>query len=354
MRDPVNASEQFRSFALTIMDEQGVPQAQWDAVNGLYDLLYRISGRPRDVTDPDAQHWRRETILSSGKAIDPYSAATCVLDLKRTSAFARGVRSAIAAARAKFPGEAIDLLYAGTGPFAPLALLQTAFCSAGDVRFTLLDIHEQALDCLETVISELGLDPYVRDLIQADASDWRPSDDRKFHVIVAEVMQRALIKEPQVAVTLNLIKHLRTGGAFVPARVEVQPCLLDPSKEHAVADDQARDPSPMVRHRIRLGAPFVLSADSARNYIVTEEGSIRLPDVCLPPRIEANYELRILTRIVTFGDIVLDDYESGLTVPYDPLDEVNPAPGTRLELRYVLGDNPGLVFNEGPITPHVD
>jgi len=162
-------------------------------------------------------------------------------------------------------------------------------------------------------------------------------------VVVAEVMQRALIKEPQVAVTVNAVKHLHAGGVLVPERVELQPCLLDPSKEFSIAEDASQEPPPAVRRRINLGPPFVLSAESAKGSDVTRSGTIRLPDVHLPAQIAPGYELKILTKIVTFGDIVIQDYESGLTFPHPPMGDFETAPGTKFELRYRLGEEPGLV-----------
>jgi hypothetical protein len=59
------------------------------------------------------------TQLPSGLALAPHLAALCVLDEQRTAAFQRGVALAIEAARARFPGETVEVVYAGTGPFAP-------------------------------------------------------------------------------------------------------------------------------------------------------------------------------------------------------------------------------------------
>lgn len=73
----------------------------------------------------EALTWQRESLSPTAKAISPYAAATCLLDYGRTRAFARGVHDAIEAANIRFPGERIEILYGGTGPYAPLALMQT-------------------------------------------------------------------------------------------------------------------------------------------------------------------------------------------------------------------------------------
>ena len=73
------------------------------------------------------------TQLESGLALAPHLAARCVLDVKRTMAFQRGAARAIEAARARFPGETIEIVYAGTGPFAPLV---RPLLSMHGLRFT--------------------------------------------------------------------------------------------------------------------------------------------------------------------------------------------------------------------------
>ena len=232
----MDARQQFAALSTCLLRDVGEPIEFREAAYDLYALFNEIGGKPQDVIGAEAFTWQQETLLPTGKAINPNAAATCLLDYARTRAFARGVHDAIEAAKIRFPGECIEILYAGTGPYAPLALMQTPFFGPDEVRFTLIDMHESALSCQAQIISVLGLEEYIEEAVQADAAQWIPPDEKQYHVAIAEVMQRALIVEPQVAVTLALSKHMRPGGLLVPERIELTLCLLDPGAEQTLAD----------------------------------------------------------------------------------------------------------------------
>jgi hypothetical protein len=107
--------EEFGDLATCLLAEDGDPDDFNQAALDLYALFDDIGGRPQDIVGPEALSWKQETRLAEGIAINPFSAATCLLDDGRTRAFAGGVRAAIKAAQDRFPGECIDVLYAGTG-----------------------------------------------------------------------------------------------------------------------------------------------------------------------------------------------------------------------------------------------
>jgi len=360
----MDARQQFATLSNCLLSDVGEPVDLREAAYDLYALFNEIGGRPQDVIGAEAFTWQQETLLPTGKAINPYAAATCLLDYARTRAFARGVHAAIVAAKIRFPGERIEILYAGTGPYAPLALMQTPFFGPDEVRFTLIDMHESALLCQAQIISVLGLEEYIEETVQADATQWVPPVEKQYHVAIAEVMQRALIVEPQVAVTLALLKHLRPGGLLVPERIELTLCLLDPGAEQSLADTCAERFSeyfrlsgdsipdagefrndtdhPSGRKRVIIGRQFVLTGSTAEAYEVNDEGHIYLPPVQLPDRLPPRHELRILTEIATLGDIVLGDYDCGLTLPQSVFDETSLTPGGFYDVWYETRGIPGL------------
>ena len=359
-----DARQQFAALSTCLLSDAGEPIDFREAACDLYSLFNEMGGKPQDVIGAEAFTWQQETLLPTGKAINPGAAATCLLDYVRTREFARGVHDAIEAAKIQFPGECVEILYAGTGPYAPLALLQTPFFGPDEVRFTLIDMHESALSCQAQIISVLGLEEYIEEAVQADATQWIPPDEKKYHVAIAEVMQRALIVEPQVAVTLALSKHMRPGGLLVPERIELTLCLLDPGAEQILADacadrfseyfrlsgDSIPDAGEFRpdadrasgRKRVMIGRQFVLTGSVAEAHEVTDGGRIYLPPIQLPDRVHPSHEFRILTEIATFGDIVLGDYDCGLTLPQTVFDEPSLTPGGFYEVWYETRGIPGL------------
>ncbi len=361
--------EEFCSLAACLLAEGGDPDDFLQAALDLYGLFNDISGRPQDIVGPEAITWQQETPLAEGIAINPFSAAICVLDDMRTRAFAGGVCDAIKASQEQYPGECIEVLYAGAGPFAPLALLQTPFFSSDEVQFTLIDIHPAALACQAQIISVLGLEPYIEATIQADATQWHPPGGEKYHVVVAEVMQRGLITEPQVGVTEAIARHLRSGGFLVPERIDLSLCLLSPEAEQEravqardrlgeyfdLSGDSIPDVTPILGdsaapNRIFIDRVFSLTKSVAEDYERSETGIIPLQEIHLPDPLPAGLSLRVLTEIRTFGDFVLGDYASGLTFPEALDDSPSLTPGGTYTLNYESLGVPGLRLTraEGP------
>lgn len=354
LSDPISANgrsigcrETFSAIARRILGTDGTVLDKRDASNDLYTVFNELAGRPQERKGAEANPWQTETLLACGKAVNPYTAVNCLLDGARTRAFAQGVHQAIRAARERFPGEPVELLYAGTGPFAPLALLQTVYFSPQELRLTLIDIHQPALDCLKGILAALGLDDYVAALCQADATQWVPAPSKTYHILVAEIMDRGLSTEPQVAATMHLVQFLRPGGFVVPECVELRLCLSDrPVEMNRLEGNRlAEDLPDPDRSRQMLGFVFALTGLDAKAYSVTGDGRIPLAHVRLPSELLPNGQLNILTTIRTFGDIRLDEHESVLTKPMAADVPCGLQPAMVLAPSYRLSNNPGLEFH---------
>jgi hypothetical protein len=151
------------------------------ATTELYSLCSSVTGLDDSSIHADDLN---ETGLPNGNAISPKDAARCVLDYRRTSKFLRGIHAAIVEAQMRFPNTTIEILYAGCGPFAPLAVPLTSRFSPGEIQFTLLDIHKRSSDAAQRLFQAFGVTSFVRDYIQGDAASY--VHHRPLHMIITD------------------------------------------------------------------------------------------------------------------------------------------------------------------------
>ncbi len=382
-------ADTLRRITQTLLDPTSEFGALRDATIDAHALLSRIC--EMDTDDPHVED-SRETLLPTGKAISPLDAGRCLLDFARTTKFLRGVRAAIDQTQSRFPGETIHVLYAGCGPFAPLVLPLATVLKPRQAQFTFLDIHPRSLQCVKRIVEALELSPFVRRCVPCDATVYDHGDEPPIHVLVIECMQKALDKEPQVAIAMNLVPQMCEGGILIPERILLTAALADIGAEvvgrriEGAGPEVLLDASEVRKQRVILGAAFELSAESARAFgsmscrdgpekrcqdefpvdsssIKTGTGQETLPDTFFfdgaialpagtlqnrPPSYEGQ-QLVILTNITVFDSIVLGDYESGLTYPTPmPIPDPTAAPES-LSFAYRLGTTPGLVYRGGTV-----
>jgi len=321
--------------ALLLSDDQSVLD---DAVLRLHALLSAISGLVNDATDCSDNS---NILLPNGEAISPRDAARCILDSARTSKFLRGIYAGLLEAQRRFPHCPIEILYAGCGPFAPLAIPLTTRFKADQIQFTLLDVHARSIECAQQLFGTFGLRDYVREFIQCDAASYVHA--RPLHMVITESMQQALTKEPQVAITLNLAPQLDPGGIFIPERVTIDAYLSDPRKEFVPAS-RGRDDS-----RVKLGRIFELTREKAAGLAAMSDKKGRLAEeylpastINLPDEIPEGLGLMLLTTITVFEKTRLDEYESGLTNPFWLHDFSGAKGGDRIEFQYCLKGDLGF------------
>ena len=349
------SSDDYSLLLKRVADELLSPQEDDDRLSAaaaeLYSLCSSVTGIDENSNHADE---RDEIGLPSGKAISPRDAARCVLDYSRTSKFLRGIHAAILNARERFPNTTIEILYAGCGPFAPLALPLTSRFSPIDIQFTLIDIHKRSLEAAQRIFQAFGLTTFVRDYIQCDAASYKHDAPHVIHIVLVEAMQAALEKEPQVAMTMNLAPQLCSGGIFIPESIAVDCYLCDLTNEFKllpVEGDVANSLSTgRDAVRVKLGRVLELTAGNCRNLLATggrdgHSGAF-LSKVILdvPKDLDGEFNLMLLTTITVFDSITLVDYESGLTCPRVLHDLGKIRGGMRIELGYNPGDKPGFKY----------
>jgi hypothetical protein len=130
----------------------------------IYDAVHQLHNLFAPITHISAGSVEDQDIYQpSGKAISPTKAAHCLLEFQRTTKFIRGIYKAILQLQADYPDTIINILYAGTGPYATLVTPLTAVFSVQQVAFYFLDINEISLNAVKNLYNELGLSAYVKE-----------------------------------------------------------------------------------------------------------------------------------------------------------------------------------------------
>jgi hypothetical protein len=316
------ARQAFREWTDCLLDPARAPIEHLGAARAWCTWVMGRLGMDEAQIDPRGDVRARPTTLPDGEAISPQRAVLCLREYRRTAVFLQATVAAVNAARARFPGEPIHVVEAGCGPAAPMALVAAARFGPGQVQVTLLDINPASLADVQRLAAELGVERAIRGTICGDAAAVRFAPGDRPHVVVAEVLRRALKKEPQVAVTRALAPQVRAGGFFLPERIALSPGFVLGSPDAAGG-----------RRTVELGEIFALEAAG--------DSGMGAREVSVPGGVDDR--LQLFTRLRVFGPHVLGDYECSLTMP-EPLRV--PAEflrtGGKLRMAYEVSSDPGL------------
>lgn len=282
--------------------------------------------------------------VGSGAAIAPTWAAMCLFDIARTRQFVRGTRQAIADIIAGQDEKPVQVLDAGCGPYGLLSLLPALYFSPAEVQFTLLDIFPGNINSARTLIAALGMQDYFRELLCADALTYTWPQEIPLHILVTETMNRALSKEPQVAISLHLSPQLVPGGILIPEVIEVRLKCMDRKKRNQLS--QSAEEGEILPHHLYtedLGLVIRLDKQS------TEVGITRRPLCSIPLPAHFNteqHQLELDTHIRIYKEYELGSNESGITLPYviGKEDKQIFRAGDELSFYYEVAEEPGIHF----------
>jgi predicted RNA methylase len=199
------------------------------AVMGYADMLLDHFGL-------DGATGRAHVQTQYGNAIGAFWAGRCVREVLRTQRFVRALYAEVSGAM-KVHKRPVHVLYAGTGPFAALALPVMMMLKPEEVQFTFLEINRESIEILNQVLDLFNLRSYVKSIEECDASLWEISAS-KIDIVISETMNKALFDEPQVAIMLNLASQLPKGVIFLPEEIKVSLCKVrnDPQQPETIAE----------------------------------------------------------------------------------------------------------------------
>ncbi|MGI2205388.1 phytanoyl-CoA dioxygenase family protein [Shewanella oncorhynchi] len=279
---------------------------------------------PESFLDTEASH------TPFGKAVSLTTAAQCAEDPERGRVFIQGIYQAIQDRLKAHPGQIVNILYAGTGPFAWLLIPLLPLFSASQIQVTLLDIHQASLDKVTKLIEHFDLADRVVESVCADATLWQPNTVVKFDVILSETMKHLLQQEPQVQIFTHLQAYLADDGVLIPQNIELDAWL------------ECRTVQDFVETHY-LGPLFALNLQTAR-LLASGDRSFLAGTLLLPDFSPSVVTLKFTTSIQVYGNSMLSEYQSQLTLPrYRREHWLKPL--SCLAFRYEQGTHPDFVFD---------
>lgn len=335
-----NNAKRLRELSSMIIFEDEASPSSFTLIDELFRLFTDASG-----CNYEDEALRRNIQLPEGRAIGTSWAGLCVKEIFRTQRFLQGIYQAILSAKEIFPEEPLQILYAGTGPFATLAIPFTTLFQPEELQFTFLEINPESYHMQHKVIEFFDCAAYIAASELCDATKYCPPSGKRFHIIISETMQQALVKEPQVSITLNLLPFLAEEGILIPENIHVDCVVMNMKKQQ----ERLLYPNCAEEYYENLGTAFELN-NNINNELPSDTPfqKINFPVryFQLPDHLELNYsKVYLVTKITVFRDIFLTDNQCSLTLPYrlkftnDQL-----TPGKCFGLQYIISDNPHYTY----------
>lgn len=232
-----------------------------------------------DIEKDRHQPGGKEILLDTGYAVSSWSAAMCLLEVKRTLVFLQGIIKAIKHLLAKTLQRPLHILDAGCGPFGLLSVIPALYFTPEEIRLHLIDIIPDNIIAVKKLISSLGMQPYFDKIVLADATKFEWDKRTPLNMVLSETMLNALRKEPQLAITLNLSRQLAPEGLFIPEEIDICLVQVDPGKrQKAYMDTDILNDQ--VRNQFEQPIAKIMHLNKATAY--SSPNKINLVSVTLP------------------------------------------------------------------------
>ena len=204
----MNLKNEIIEITSTYFDEEIDYLKLSETTRAYSDILKSMVGKSLDSTDS-----RNDINFNNGKALGTFWAAECINDIIRTRQFIKGIDSAIKDAM-KTKGS-LNILYAGTGPYAALLLPSLLRNQDANINYTFLEINPISFEILKSIILKLDLSNWKIKTYMEDASTYKLDPKNPPDIIISETMQNALAKEQQVPIFLNLMSQCDSKTIFI-------------------------------------------------------------------------------------------------------------------------------------------
>ncbi|ADY52965.1 phytanoyl-CoA dioxygenase (PhyH) family [Pseudopedobacter saltans DSM 12145] len=287
------------------------------AINEYASILFELTN-----INSESNEQRKDIFTHTGKAIGPFWAAACVREVLRTQRFCRGIYEAVKDCLVKQTTKPIQVIYAGTGPLAALAIPTMMQFRPDQVQFTLLEINPVSYKKLQQLLTILDLNVYVKEFVLADAATWKVTDTAD--IVVSETMNGGLRNEPQIAIMLNLASQLPGNTILIPEEITVALAALRKENEPLFLKELGRFNKESYRE--------IIAGSSADEWFFQE--------VVYEPDQEIVSKLVLTTNITVYKSNKLNYNDCSLTLPYSVKGDFSQA--KTLRFAYKLGEQTGF------------
>ena len=213
-----------------------------------------------------------------------------------------------------------------------------------EFQFILLEVNPKSVNFLKTAIDTFNAEGYVKAIHLCDASTFQLPKGTEVDILLIECLQHALVREPQVAITYNLLPQLQENVILIPKEISLHIALIDSKKQNEFLLGNSENVKPdfyenseavftinkeIVMKTIGKNNPEGLKFDEAQ--VMFSETQFKLINI-----------LAITTELYIYDDELLTINDSGLTVPlqFAHLDNEGIIKG--VVTRYTLGTEPSL------------
>lgn len=259
-----------------------------------------------------------EISIKGGVALSSSGAADCVDDYLRTVFFIKGVYKALIKLCADFPERSINVLYAGCGPYATLILPLLPLFNKERINAVLIDINNSSIKSVQNLLSIFNLEDYKMQLVEADATTYIKPEDFSIDLAISETMHYALTREPQVAITKNIMQQLSSHSLFIPEEIKIDLAFsffdFEPYLKKAVYEGKGRKQLQPYSHNVFVDRLFTINKEhfSRENPNLIIESSFYI----LPDNFADHPDVCLFTEVKIYEDIELKTAESYITNPY--------------------------------------
>lgn len=304
--------EECKSIVISILNAQ-TPEEYIASAEKLSNFYGKL------VTSKEHLTQDNEVAVKGGVALSGFHAAACVDDFFRTVSFIKGVHNAIKKLGNDFPEKTINILYAGTGPYATLILPLLPLLDKNRMAVIFLDINASSIESVRGLTDTLGLNEYNLNYVVADATTYTIPENFAIDLVVSETMHYGLTLEPQVAIVKNLAPQMPLHAILIPEEINIDFGYSFFAKEPFVSRfaDIPKGYNKLQPYEYRkiIDRLFTINKELFSNQ-VSHESRFVSDFYPLPSDFSNHPDACIFTGVTIFDNIKLKTAESLITNPY--------------------------------------